>query len=246
MRLRAVAIVPTYNEAGNVKKLIDGVLAQGADIGIIIADDDSPDGTWEIVEACSKKDPRVHLLRRIGMRGRGTASLAAYKYALNLGAEFIIELDADLSHNPSYIRNFLKDMASCDVLVGSRLVEGGGDIGRGTTRRILTHFANFYIRLILRLPYRDTTSGYKVMRRSVVEAVLRCPGYVSTGPSMLQEVSYIAHREGFRFKEVPIIFEDRRVGKSSLDLKTLLQSLANVPKIRLKHGQRREVCASVE
>lgn len=241
MRLRAIAIVPTYNEAGNVKRLITEVLAQGSDVGIIIADDDSPDGTWKIVEEFSKKDPRVHLLRRIGVRGRGTASLAAYKYALGLGVEFIIELDADLSHNPSYIRRFLKEMDSCDVLVGSRLVKGGGETGRGPMRRVLTQLANFYIRMILKLPYRDTTSGYKVMRRSVVEEALNRAGYVSTGPSMLQEVSYIAYKKGFRFKEVPIIFEDRRVGRSSLDFKTLVQSLMNVPKIRMRHRSHKEV-----
>ncbi len=240
MRLRAMAIVPTYNEAGNVKRLITEVLAQGNGVGIIIADDDSPDGTWKIVEEFSKKDPRVHLLRRIGVRGRGTASLAAYKYALGLGVEYIIELDADFSHNPSYIRKFLKEMGSCDVLVGSRLIKGGGETGRGPGRRVITQLANFYIRRVLGLPYRDTTSGFKVMRRTVIEEVLKKDGFVSTGPSMLQEVSYIAHKKGFRFKEVPIIFEDRRVGRSSLDLKTLLQSLMNVPKIRMRHRPSKE------
>ncbi len=246
MRLRAVAIVPTYNEAGNVEKLISEVLAQGKDVGIIIADDDSPDGTWKLVEERSKKNPRVHLLRRIGVRGRGTASLAAYKYAVGLGVEFVIELDADFSHNPSYIKKFLKEMDSCDVLVGSRLIKGGGERGRGISRRVITQLANYYIRLVLGLPYRDTTSGYKVMRRHVIEEVLNRGCYVSTGPSMLQEVSYIAYTAGFRFKEFPIIFEDRRVGRSSLDFKTLLQSLMNVPKIRMRHRPRKEVCASVK
>lgn len=232
--MKAMAMIPTYNESGNIERLIKEILAQGDDIGIVVVDDDSPDGTWRIVEEYSKKDPRVHLLRRVGRRGRGTAGIEGFLYAVRQGVEFIIEMDADFSHKPSYISEFLKQMDDCDLLIGSRMVKGGGEMGRGPLRRCITKGANLYIRLILGLPYKDSTSGYRVFRREVLDAI-DLDDLMSTGPSIVQEVLYKAHRKGFRIKEYPIIFEDRTVGQSTFNTRIMRQSLMMIPKIRCRY-----------
>ncbi len=227
-------MVPTYNESGNIERLITEILAQGDDVGVVVVDDDSPDGTWKIVEEYSKRDSRVHLLRRIGRRGRGTAGIEGFQYAVKQGVEFVIEMDADFSHNPSYISGFLKEMGDCDLLIGSRMVKGGGETGRGPLRQWITKAANLYIRLILGLPYKDSTSGYRVFRREVLEAV-DLNDIMSTGPSIVQEVLYKAHKKGFRIKELPIIFEDRTVGQSTFNSRIMRQSLMMIPKIRYRY-----------
>ncbi len=234
--MRAMAMVPTYNESGNIERLITEILAQGNDIGVVVVDDDSPDGTWRIVEEYSKKDPRVHLLRRVGRRGRGTAGIEGFQYAIKQGVEFIIEMDADFSHKPSYIAEFLKQMNDCDLLIGSRMIKGGGETGRGPVRRLITKAANLYIRVVLGLPYKDSTSGYRVFRKEVLEAV-NLDDLISTGPSIVQEVLYKAHLKGFRIKESPIIFEDRTVGESTFNSKIMRQSLMLIPKMRCRYGK---------
>lgn len=236
VRLKAMAMVPTYNEAGNIGRLIEEILAQGEDIGVVVVDDDSPDGTWRIVEEYSRRDPRVRLLRRIGRKGRGTAGIEGFRYAVGQGVEFIIEMDADFSHHPSYIPKFLNEMDDCDLLIGSRMVKGGGERGRGPLRRLITKGANLYIRLVLGLPYKDSTSGYRVFRREVLEAV-ELENLISRGPSIVQEVLYKAHINGFRIKETPLIFEDRTVGRSTFNSKIMRQSLMAIPKIRCRYGR---------
>lgn len=232
--MRAIAMVPTYNEAGNIERLIGEILAQGDDVGVIVVDDDSPDGTWRIVEEYTRKDPRVHLLRRIGRRGRGTAGIEGFRYAVKQGVEFIIEMDADFSHKPYYISTFLKAMGDCDLLIGSRMVKGGGETGRGVARRLITKCANLYIRLVLGLPYKDATSGFRVFRREVLESI-DLNDLISTGPSILQEILIQADHKGFRIKELPIIFEDRTVGRSTFNSKIMRQSLMIMPKIRCRY-----------
>lgn len=236
--MRAMAMVPTYNESGNIERLITEILAQGEDVGVVVVDDDSPDGTWKIVEDYCKRDPRVHLLRRIGRRGRGTAGIEGFQYAVKQGVDFVIEMDADFSHNPSYISGFLREMGDCDLLIGSRMVKGGGETGRGPLRQWITKAANLYIRLILSLPYKDSTSGYRVFRREVLEAV-DLNDIMSTGPSIVQEVLYKAHKKGFRIKELPIIFEDRTVGQSTFNSRIMRQSLMMIPKIRYRYRKYR-------
>lgn len=233
--MKAMAMVPTYNESGNIERLITEILAQGDDVGVVVVDDDSPDGTWKIVEEYSKRDPRVHLLKRIGRRGRGTAGIEGFQYAVKQGVEFIIEMDADFSHKPSYISGFLKEMKDCDLLIGSRMVKGGGETGRGPLRKWITRGANLYIRLMLGLPYKDATSGFRIFRRVVLEAV-DLNNLISTGPSILQEILYMAHRKGFRIKELPIIFEDRTVGQSTFNSKIMRQSLMMIPRIRGRYS----------
>jgi len=232
--MKAMAMLPTYNEAPNIEQLLREILRQGADIGAVVVDDDSPDGTAAIVERLRQEDSRVHLIVRKEERGRGTAGIVGFQYAVSQGIPLIIEMDADFSHQPFYIPLFMKQMADCDLLIASRMVEGGGERGRHFVRKWITRLANAYIRLILGLPVRDCTSGYRVFRRKVLEAI-ELDQIMSQGPSVVEEVLYKAHKRGFRIKEVPYILEERKAGESTFNRKIMLNALKMMLKIRWKY-----------
>ena len=229
--MKAIAMVPTYNEALNIEPLLREILSQGPDVGAVVVDDNSPDGTAAIVERLAKEDPRVRLILRKEERGRGTAGIVGFRYAVQEGIPFIIEMDADFSHQPFYLSSFLQHMEDCDVLIASRLVPGGGERGRHFLRKWITRLANFYIRLVLGLPVRDCTSGYRIFRREVLEAI-DLDQIMSTGPSVVEEVLYKAYRRGFRIKEVPYILEERKAGESTFNRKIMLDALKMMWKIR--------------
>lgn len=232
--MKAMAMIPTYNEVLNIEPLLREIICQGPDIGAVVVDDNSPDGTAVIVERLHKEDPRVHLLLRKEERGRGTAGVAGFKYAVSQGVEFVIEMDADFSHQPSYIPFFLSQMEDCDLLLASRLVAGGGERGRHFLRRLITRMANAYIRRILGLPIKDCTSGYRVFRRRVLQAI-ELDQLMSKGPPIVEEVLYKAYKRGFRIKEVPYILEERKAGESTFNRKIMLDALKMMPKIRWKY-----------
>jgi dolichol-phosphate mannosyltransferase len=229
--MRAMAMIPTYNEAPNIEPLLREILAQGPDVGAVVVDDNSPDGTAAIVERLRKEDSRVHLILRKNERGRGTAGVAGFKYAVAQGADFIIEMDADFSHQPSYISSFLRQMDDCDLLIASRLVKGGGEKGRHFLRKMITRTANAYIRMILGVSVRDCTSGYRIFRRKVLEAI-ELDQLMAVGPPIVEEVLYKACRRGFRIKEVPYTLEERKAGESTFNRKIMLNALMMMPKIR--------------
>ena len=232
--MKAMAMLPTYNEAPNIEPLLREILRQDPDIGAVVVDDNSPDGTAVIVERLRQEDPRVHLILRQEERGRGTAGIVGFRYAVKQGIPFIIEMDADFSHPPFYIPSFLTQMEDCDLLIGSRLAEGGGERGRHFLRKWITRLANAYIRLILGLPVRDCTSGYRVFRREVLEAI-QLNEIMSRGPSVVEEVLYKAYKRGFRIKEVPYILEERKAGESTFNRKIMLDALKMMLKIRWKY-----------
>ena len=232
--MRAMAMVPTYNEALNIENLLREILRQGTDIGAVVVDDNSPDGTASIVEKLRQEDPRVHLVLRMEERGRGTAGIVGFQYAVSQGVDFVIEMDADFSHSPSYFPYFLSQMEDCDLLIGSRLLEGGGERGRSYLRRAISRLANAYIRRILNLPVRDCTSGYRVFRREVLRAI-DLDQMMSRGPSVVEEVLYKAYKRGFRIKEVPYIFEERRAGESTFNRKIMLNALKMMVQIRWRY-----------
>jgi dolichol-phosphate mannosyltransferase len=232
--MKAMAMVPTYNEALNIEPLLREILGQGPDIGAVVVDDNSPDGTAAIVKRLREEDPRVHLILRMNERGRGTAGVAGFKYAVAQGVDFIIEMDADFSHQPSYIPFFLSQMDDCDLLIASRLVEGGGEKGRHFLRKMITRSANAYIRLILGVPVRDCTSGYRVFRRQVLESI-ELDQLMAVGPPIVEEVLFKAYRRGFRIKEVPYILEERKAGESTFNRKIMLNALMMMPKIRWRY-----------
>ncbi|MBN1157287.1 polyprenol monophosphomannose synthase [Candidatus Woesearchaeota archaeon] len=240
---KAMVMIPTYNEKENITKLIGEILKlkdSGKikdDIGVVVVDDNSPDGTWKLVENYSKKDKRVNLLLRKKNRGRGLAGIDGFKYCLRHKAEYVIEMDADFSHNPKHIPALLKEIKRHDVVLGSRSVRGGKQLSRGIIRYLITYFANLYIRLLLGLKVRDCNSGYRCFRRKVLEEI-NLDSLRSKGPDIVQEVLFKAHLKGFRIKEVPIVFKERVKGKSKLGLKHLYKGYLMV----LKLGVSRERC----
>jgi dolichol-phosphate mannosyltransferase len=229
-----MAMVPTYNEALNIEPILRAILSQGPDVGAVVVDDNSPDGTAAIVERLKREDPRIHLILRKEERGRGTAGIVGFQYAVQRGIPFIIEMDADFSHQPSYISSFLQQMDDCDLLIASRLVPGGGEQGRHILRKWITRLANFYIRRVLDLPVRDCTSGYRVFRREVLEAI-EMDRIMSKGPSVVEEVLYKAYKKGFRIKEVPYILEERKAGESTFNRKIMVDALKMMLRIRWRY-----------
>ncbi|MCX6999262.1 MAG: polyprenol monophosphomannose synthase [Candidatus Sumerlaeota bacterium] len=225
--------LPTYNESANILPLIDELLAVQDDISVVVIDDDSPDGTHRLVRERQKKDPRVHLIHRTGERGRGTAGAAGFKYAVAQAADLIVEMDADFSHHPRFLPALLNAAQDADVVIGSRLMAGGGETGRSFIRRIITHLANSYIRLVLGLKVRDCTSGYRVFRRAVLEAI-QLDTLTAKGPAIVQEVLFRCGQHGFRMVEVPIVFEERKRGKSTFNWRIILTGLWSVLKFRFR------------
>jgi dolichol-phosphate mannosyltransferase len=233
--MRIVVTLPTYNEAENIGPLIKELLALGDEFEVLVIDDDSPDRTWEIVWRLSKTEPRVHLIRRIGERGRGTAGLVGFKWARDEGADAVVEMDADFSHQPRFIPALLEPIrrGEANIVIGSRLVPGGGETGRSPIRTVITLLANAYIRLVLGLPIRDCTSGFRVFDRQALERLLwekmRC-----RGPEIVQEVLHEARKAGLKMVERPIIFEERRAGQSTFNVKIMLRSLLYMIRLRFQ------------
>jgi len=224
--------LPTLNEADNIGQLIREIRAIGTEIHIVVADDDSPDGTAKIVEEIARIDPMVHLLLRTQNKGRGSAGVDAFRRALTLGADYVVEMDADFSHHPKYIPSLLREMQHADVAIGSRLVQGGGEAKRGFIRKYLTILSCAYSRIVLGLPVHDMNSGYRCFRREILESV-DWDHFLSTGPSIVHELNYRCFLHGARFAEVPIHFYDRRKGQSKLNLARLAKGFTMV--VRLRH-----------
>jgi len=232
-KMKIMAMLPTYNEAENIKPLINDILALRDDMEVVVVDDNSPDGTWKIVKERSENNSRIHLVHRVNEKGRGSAGIAGFLYAVKNSADFIIEMDADFSHNPKYIPAFIDKMKDCDVVIGSRLIKGGGEVGRSFLRTLITLLANFYIRFILGLNIKDCTSGYRCFKREVL-ASIELEKMESNGPAIVQEVLYACKKKRFKMLEVPIIFENRRFGKSTFSTKIMMRGLISVLKFRFK------------
>lgn len=232
---KTIVTVPTYNENKNIKRLIDAILSlKLKDLEILVIDDNSPDGTWKTVQTIAKKNKKVSLLLRKKNRGRGFAGVAGFKYALVHGADYIIEMDADFSHNPKDIPKLLKKIKECDLVLGSRLVKGGKDVGRTVSRRIITKLASFYISFILGLNVKDPNSGFRCFRRKVFKAV-NLNKVMADGPAIVQELLYKTHLKRFKICEVPITFKERTVGTSKLGIKQLYSGYVAVLKLKFMH-----------
>ncbi|MBN1595266.1 polyprenol monophosphomannose synthase [candidate division FCPU426 bacterium] len=219
-------MIPTYNERESIRRLLDEIDLLGIPhLHIVVVDDASPDGTGQILMQLARRRRRLHVVRRLNERGRGTAGIAGFKYALKHGAEMVVEMDADFSHHPRYIPDLIKAARGCDVVVGSRFVPGGRDLERGLLRHAITKIANFYIRRVLKIAdVYDCTSGYRLFHRRVLEAI-KMDNTVSLGPSIVQELLYKATLLGFTVREIPIVFVDRKEGKSTFNWRIMVQSL---------------------
>ncbi len=239
---QAWIIIPTYNEAGNIVTLLkqifalarEGILAS-LNVHVLVVDDNSPDGTAQQVTDYKKqtKNDRVHLLVREGKRGRGLAGIDGFHYALKEGADFVLEMDADFSHDPSYIPALIAKCREADVALGSRFVAGGKTVGRPLYRNMITMLANFYIRTILGLHVRDCNSGFRCFKRRVLEDV-DMNHFVSEGPAIVQELLYKAFLKGFTITEVPITFKEREEGNSKFGLKSLYKGYGMVLSLKLQ------------
>jgi dolichol-phosphate mannosyltransferase len=235
---KVVVVIPTYNEADNLPAIADELFNLGIDeLVVLVVDDASPDGTGEVADRLAERYPdRFYVLHRKGKLGLGTAYIEGYKWALKNGAETIIQMDADFSHSPEYIPDMLNSMGDFDVVIGSRYIKGGRlDERWGVGRRFLSWWANsVWVRSILGVKIRDATAGFKCWRKSALEAInldeIRSNGYV-----FQVEMGYVAEKLGLRVKEIPIYFEDRRIGNSKMSTRVQLEAALRVFEIRWRY-----------
>ncbi len=234
---KVVVMIPTYDERENIGPLIRDILALPieSDVSVLVVDDDSPDGTAGVVADIGRRDPRVRLLLRKEKRGRGLAGIAGFKEALDLGADYVVEMDGDGSHQPVFIPALLDALRRADLVLGSRFIEGGKDADRPPHRRLVTFLVRRFIRCLFSVPVRDVSSGFRCFRSELLQKV-GLEGLVSTGPSVVLEILYKAYRLGFAIEEVPIAFVDRKKGKTKLTGLTLWRTL--VMAIRIKRMYR--------
>lgn len=240
-----VAVIPTYNEKDNIGEVIEAILGLRLryDLKVLVVDDNSPDGTSEIVQKWARQDERVELLLRKKRRGRGAAGIDGFRRALALGADFVVEMDGDLSHQPCYITQLVDACQIYDLVLGSRFVHGGKDANRSPLRKFITFFVRNFIRSRFGISVRDASSGYRCFRRKVLEAV-DLDDLISVGPSVVLEVLYKAHLLGFSIGEIPITFFDREKGRTKLNFLTLVETLVMVIKFKRYYSGLRRAGAS--
>jgi dolichol-phosphate mannosyltransferase len=227
-----LVIVPTFNELENIGPLLDRLLALPYGLEVLVVDDASPDGTGDLVERRSKTEPRIHVLRRGGKLGLGSAYREGFRYALEHGAEYIFEMDADFSHDPDAIGDFLKHAQEVDLVLGSRYLHGVTVVNWPLQRLILSYTANLYTRVITGLPVKDATGGFKCFRRRALEGV-RLDRVQSDGYAFQIEMSFKCWKRGFRLREIPIMFVDRRAGVSKMNRRIIWEAVGMVWRLRL-------------
>jgi len=226
-------ITPTYNERSNLEAFIEATLGTLPHAHLLIVDDNSPDGTGNLADEIAARDPRVRVLHRPSKLGLGTAYVAAFQLGLQDGYRYLFEMDADLSHDPKYLPDFLRALErGADIVIGSRNIPGGGVEGWGPGRHLLSKGGSLYSRLILGVAVRDLTSGYKAFTREALLAIF-ADKVDSNGYSFQIEMTYRALRRGLKVVEVPIVFVDRRVGESKMDREIVLEAVAAAWKLRL-------------
>jgi dolichol-phosphate mannosyltransferase len=226
--LKPIVIVPTYNEAENIRLLAVDILSLPVAVDILVVDDHSPDGTGEIADALAAHHPTVHVLHREGKLGLGTAYIAGFKYALAHGHDRIMTMDADFSHHPRHIPAVIeKSRAEADLVIGSRYVRGGGAQGCTLPRKVLSWGANAFAKVMLGLQAMDCTAGFRCYRREVLESI-DLDAIFSDGYSFLIEMLYRCQRLGWRVGEVPILFENRKRGASKISRREILKALYTV------------------
>jgi dolichol-phosphate mannosyltransferase len=230
---QSLIIIPTFNEADNVSKIVPEVLAQDEGFHVLIVDDNSPDGTAMSVKNMKKTQSRIHLIERPSKLGLGTAYVAGFKYALTHGFDFVFEMDADFSHDPKMLLKLLEKIEDYDLIIGSRYVSGVNVVNWPLRRLILSYSANLYTRIITGLPVKDATAGFKCYRRAVLET-FDLDSIKSNGYSFQIETNYLAWKHGFRLYEVPIVFTDRREGVSKMSKHIVYEAAWMVWKLKFR------------
>ena len=229
---RALVIVPTYNERFNIARLIPAILAQDPALEILVVDDGSPDGTGAIVDAIAATNPRVHVIHRASKLGLGTAYIAGFRWALERKYDLVFEMDADFSHNPERLPEFLEAIKEADVVLGSRYQDGHVNVVNWPMSRLfLSYGANVYARGVTGLPVFDATGGFKCFRRNVLESI-DLNSVKSNGYAFQIEMSYRVWKRGFQLFEIPIIFVDRTEGVSKMSKKIVREAIWMVWRLR--------------
>jgi dolichol-phosphate mannosyltransferase len=230
--LKAIVVIPTYNERDNIERLVAEILAQHEGIEVLVVDDNSPDGTGEAVERMARINRRIHILHRAGKLGLGSAYREGFRVALDKGAEYIVEMDADFSHDPEMLPIFFDKMKECDVVIGSRYLNGVSVVNWPLRRLMLSYLASVYTRAITGLTISDCTGGFKCFRREVLEAI-DLSSIKSDGYSFQIEMNYRCVESGFRVGEIPIIFIDRHAGSSKMSKKIVREAVVIVWKLKI-------------
>lgn len=231
--MKTLIIVPTYNERENIAPLLQDILNLKQGYHILVVDDNSPDGTGEVVQQIRQTNPEVHLLSRPAKQGLGRAYIAGFQWGLANGYEALVEMDADFSHRPEDLGPLLSKLKDHDFAVGSRYVEGGRTVNWGLLRKIISRGGGIYSRMILGFPLKDWTGGFNAWKKSVLEGI-HLESVKSNGYSFQIELKYKALKKGFRGTESAIVFEDRRVGQSKMSFKIVIEAFYRVWLLRAK------------
>jgi dolichol-phosphate mannosyltransferase len=229
--MKTLIITPTYNEIQNLCPLLEEIFSYAPDMDVLIVDDNSPDGTGELADEIHDEDPRVKVLHRPGKLGLGTAYVAGFKYALEHGYDAAFEMDADFSHAPRYLPDFLQAIENADLVIGSRYIPGGNTPNWSILRRLISGGGNIFARFTLGIPVHDCTAGYRLYRRRLLESI-DLDTVLSQGYAFQVEMVHRAAQQGFKIVETPIIFMDRRVGKSKMSRKIVIEGFTYVLKAR--------------
>jgi len=241
---RSLIVIPTYNEAGNLEPLVSTILALDVGFEILVVDDSSPDGTGEIADRLSAELPGIHVLHRPGKMGLGTAYVEGFRWAIVRGYDYVCEMDCDFSHDPSYLPTFLAKIVSADLVIGSRYVNGGSTPSWGLLRTLTSHGGNLFARQMLGLKAHDCTGGFRCYRREMLRQVpweeIRLQGY----GFQIGGLFYV-ERLGGTVTEFPIVFRDRRVGKSKMSLKIVIEAFTYVVRLAL-FGRKRQGTHAIE
>lgn len=233
MAEKALVVVPTYNESANLPQIIPQILAQDPRLEVLIVDDNSPDGTGVIADELGRASPRVHVMHREGKLGLGTAYRAGFKWALERPYDFVFEMDADFSHDPRHLPEFLTAIQDADLVLGSRYLQGKVTVVNWPMGRLmLSYLANIYARWFTGLRIWDLTGGFKCFRRRVLEAI-DLSQVVSNGYAFQIEMSVRAWRKGFKLREIPIVFVDRTEGQSKMNKAIVREAVWKVPRLRI-------------
>ncbi len=232
--MKTLIIIPTYNEFDNLRPLLQEIFSFAPAADVLIVDDNSPDGTGKLADQIHIENPQVDVLHRAGKLGLGTAYIAGFKYAVEHGYDAAFEMDADFSHDPRYLPDFLQKIENADLVIGSRYVEGGDTPNWSLLRRFVSGGGNIFARFMLGIPVHDCTAGYRCYRRQVLESI-ELDTIESQGYAFQVELAYRVYKHGFKIVETPIIFMDRRVGKSKMSRTIFLEGFTWV--IRTRFGR---------
>lgn len=232
LNMNAIVVIPTYNEIDNIERMIQAILGVLPDINILVVDDNSPDGTSNKIKEMQSANDNIHLLERAGKMGLGTAYCDGFQYALAKGFEYIFEMDADFSHDPKELPNFLEAIKDYDLVLGSRYIKGVNVVNWPLRRLLLSYFANLYTQVITGLPVKDATGGFKCFRAELLRKI-DLTSIKSNGYGFQIEMTYRLWKKGARIKEIPIIFIDRMNGVSKMNKSIIYEAIFLVWKLKL-------------